>query len=150
MGLDMGLVKKILCVLAACVEIICGASCFYTYDQIRWSDDGLSRGYSPDGEKDGHKWYGSFVNETYFVKFSLFMFGLIALIMAVIEIMLLIDCVAKYVEFAASMVLRAIIYVLTGIAILGTANDLGIAAGSMSIIVGGIMLILSIFEMIKH
>ena len=143
MGADMGLVKKIVCILAACVQIIVGAACFYQYDYNGESGK-LHSGYEPP--KHGHDrdhWYG-WVNSHYFIQFSLFMFGLIGLIFAVIEIGLFI--VPQFFEFANSMVLRGVVYVLVGIAVLGAANDLGIAAGSMSIIIGAVMLILGFIE----
>ena len=130
----MGLFKKIVCIIAACVDIIVGASCFYHYDRIH-HDSHLESGWEPE-----HVW----VNQGYFILFSLFMFGLIGLIFAVIEIGLFI--VPQFFEFANSMVLRGVIYVLVGIAVLGTSADLGIAAGSMSIIVGAVMLILGFIE----
>ena len=134
MGCDMGLIKKIVCILAACIQIIVGASCFYTYDKGHW-DNHLDSGWAP-------KHVG--VNIGYFYGFALFMFGLIALIFAVIEIGLFI--VPQFFEFANSMVLRAVVYILVGIAVLGTSADLGIAAGSMSIIIGAVMLVLGIIE----
>ena len=153
MGADMGLVKKIVCILAACIQIIVAAACFYQYD---WNadvhyDTSIDSGWAPPKHYD--KWDPkdpddrrnyTWVNYGYFIQFSLFMFGLIALIFAIIEIGLFI--VPQFFEFANSMVLRGVVYILVGIAVLGAANDLGIAAGSMSIIIGAVMLILGFIE----
>lgn len=130
------IVKRVIPFIAFAVEVIAGASCFYMYDKSNYGDaNKVESGYAP-------KYYG--VNASYYVLCSLFIYGLISLVMAVCELGLVI--VPQYFKFVDSVILRVVIYVLTGIAILGTSADLGIAAASMQWIISLVMLIVYFLE----
>jgi hypothetical protein len=89
-------------------------------------------------------WGGWFVNNGWYYGYSLFAFGLISLLFAVAELGLIIK--PDWFSFVDSPILRAVIYVLKGIATLGTSNDLGIAAGSLEIIIGAVMIIFFVYK----
>ncbi|EAX88646.1 hypothetical protein TVAG_023290 [Trichomonas vaginalis G3] len=72
------------------------------------------------------------------------MYGMISLVMAVAELGLVF--ISQYFKFVDSVILRALIYILTGVAILGTSNDLGIAAASMQFIIAVVMVIIYFLE----
>ena len=126
-------------ILSFCVQVIVCAAYFNEYSH-RSCDSSIKSGYAPN-EK-----YGS-VNFCHYFNFSLLAFGIISVLFAICELGLAI-APDKF-KFVDSDVLRGVVYILKGIATLGVSNDLGIAAGSLEIIVGAVLLILVIFNMIK-
>ena len=125
-------------ILSFCVQVIVCAAYFNDYSN-HGNCDGIKSGYSPSK--------GYSVNSCHYYNFSLLAFGIISLLFAICELGLAI-APDKF-KFVDSDVLRGVVYILKGIATLGVSNDLGIAAGSMEIIVGAVLLILVIFNMIK-
>jgi hypothetical protein len=122
-------------ILAFCIEVIAGAAYFYSYE----SHSGKIRtGWKPGDYSINAWWYMSY---------SVFCFGLISLLFAIAELGLIIQ--PEWFSFVDSPILRAVVYILKGIATLGMSNDLGIAAGSMEIIIGAVMLIFAIINLIK-
>jgi hypothetical protein len=122
-------------ILAFCIEVIAGAAYFYSYES---TDGKIHSGWKPAEYSINAWWYMSY---------SVFCFGLISLLFAVAELGLIIK--PDWFSFVDSPILRAVVYILKGIATLGLSNDLGIAAGAMEIIIGAVMLILAIFRMIS-
>jgi hypothetical protein len=120
-------------VLAFCIEVIAGAAYFHDYQTYQGK---LQSGYSPSF------WWRT-INWGWYASYSIFCFGLISLLFAIAELGLIV--VPQYFGFVDSPVLRAVVYILKGIATLGVSNDLGIAAGSMEIIIGVVMLVYVIF-----
>ncbi|EAY04677.1 hypothetical protein TVAG_474750 [Trichomonas vaginalis G3] len=130
------IVKRAIPFIACTIEIIATASCFYMYDHIADGHSStVASGYSPKHYK---------VNLEYYSLVSLFMFGMISLIMAIAELGLVF--MPQYFKFVDSTILRAVIYILTGVAIIGTSADLGIAAGSMQFIIATVMIIIYLLE----
>lgn len=125
-------VAMIFNILAFCTNVIAAAAFFYNFE-------GHGKIYSGHAPDEGWWNYG------YYVSFSLFAFGLICLIFAVIEILLLI--IPDKLSFIDSPILRGVVYIITGIAVLGCANDLGIAAGALQLIIGLAMVIFGILKM---
>lgn len=124
--------ELILSTLAFCIQIIAGASFFNVFR----SGGKLHGGHSPGS--------GKWVNMEFYNSYSVFCFGLISLFFAIAELGLVIK--PELFAFVDSMILRAVIYFLKGIATLGTSGDLGIAAGSMEIIIGVTMVVFVIFR----
>jgi hypothetical protein len=72
--------------------------------------------------------------------------GLIFLILAIIEILLLIGTTKDFVKFASQFTVRGIVYLVLGIPTLGIAGDLGIAAGVLLIVIGIVFIIMGIIN----
>jgi hypothetical protein len=115
--------------LAFAIEVIAGTAYFYVYNSHH---NGIQSGFKP-------AWLGGGVNMGWYGSYSIFCFGLISILFAVAELGLLFA--PQYFGFVDSPVLRAVVYILKGIATLGVSNDLGIAAGSLEIIIGVVMIL---------
>jgi hypothetical protein len=72
--------------------------------------------------------------------------GLIFLILAIIEILLLIGATKDFVKFASQFTVRGIVYLVLGIPTLGIAGDLGIAAGVLLIVIGIVFVIMGVIN----
>jgi hypothetical protein len=126
--------KHVFRVLAFNIQVIAAASYFYHFDKIGHGSE-VQTGRAPKNP-------AGFINVGWYRSYSLFAFGTISLILAVCELTSIVG--RQLFLFMDSMVVRGGIYILKGIATLGTSNDLGVAAGSMEIILGG-TLILAVF-----
>lgn len=122
MGLSLG-AKEILMLLAFAIEIIAAGAYFNSY-------------YSNTEVRTGRHLRSI---QGWYLSYSVFCFGLISIIFAICEIGLVFF--PQYFKFVDSMMLRAIIYILKGIATLGVSGDLGIAAGALELAIGVAMLI---------
>jgi hypothetical protein len=72
--------------------------------------------------------------------------GLIFLILAIIEILLLMSATKDFVKFASQFTVRGIVYLVLGIPTLGIAGDLGIAAGVLLVVIGIVFIIMGIIN----
>lgn len=129
-------IETVLCILAFCINVIAAAAYFYNFD----GDAKIHSGYEPS--KHGSR------NSYFYYNFSMFAFGLICLIFAIIEILLIF--IPDKLTMVDSPLLRGIVYIISGIAVLGLANDLGIAAGALQMIIGVALVIFGIIGMVKH
>jgi hypothetical protein len=137
--------ELVISVLAFCIQVIAAAAYFYAYDAYHGDiTSGLApKGGSKDG-KGGIWGYWRNWNFGFYASYSVFCFGIMSVLFAVAELGLIIK--PDWFSFVDSPVLRAVIYILKGVATLGVSNDLGIAAGSMEIIIGAVMLAYAIFK----
>lgn len=131
-------IETVLCILAFCINVIAAAAYFFNF---RGGQD-ISSGHAP--KEHGHK---TDYNLWFYVEFSRFAFGLICLIFAVIEILLIF--IPDKLTMVDSPLLRGIVYIISGIAVLGCASDLGIAAGALQMIIGVVLVIFGIIGMVK-
>lgn len=130
------ILAKVIIALAFASQVISGAAFIYQYDHSGRGAHGVETGCPPGGDRR----CPFSINSGWYSAVSLIVFGVMSFFFAVAEVGLLFF--PKYFEFVNSDVLRACVYVIKGVACLGVANDLGVAAGSIEIIVGGIMLII--------
>lgn len=113
--------------LSVCIQVIvCGS-----YFNMFQSGAKIRGGYSPGK--------GKWANMGFYNSFSLFCYGMISLFFAIAELGLVLK--REWFYFIDSIVLRAVVYCIKGIATLGTSGDLGITAGSMEIIMGVVMIV---------
>ncbi|KAH0790847.1 hypothetical protein GPJ56_005268 [Histomonas meleagridis] len=121
-------IQTVISILAFCIEVIAGAAYFCVFE----TGGTVKAGWKPKSNR----------NVLYYVSYSYLCFGLINLVFAIAELGLIF--VPKYFSFVDSPILRGVYYALNGIATLGVAADLGIAAGSMQMIIGVVMIIVAI------
>jgi hypothetical protein len=105
-------------------QVIAAASYFYHYNRIGHGWE-VKIGFAPNDP-------GGFVNAEWFESYSIFALGLFSLVLAVsgFGILLAEDW------FLDRMHIFGIVFILKGLATLGTSNDLGVAAGSIEIGMG--------------
>lgn len=127
--------ETVLCLLAICTNAIAAAAYYLNFN----GNQDITAGYSPNKSE---------VNIGFYIHFSRFALGLICVVFGIIEILLIF--IADKLSFLSSPLLRGIIYAFSGIAVLGCANDLGIAAGSLQLIIGAVMIVYGIIILIKH
>ena len=127
-------VTKCIAVLAFCSQVLSGAAYFYYFDKGNFGKTEIHVGYSPE--------HYAGINASFYIAYSLFVFGLFSLFFAVVEIGLLIF--PQYFSFVKSPLLRSIIYILKGIATLGASADLGIAAGIIEMFTGVVLFVLTL------
>ena len=142
MGFSFG-VDQVLAVLAFCINIIAAAAYFNMFvgeasDVHTGCDPGREAGWYPNGP-NRHWEGGKYCNQGYYLNFSLFALGLCCLLFAVAEIGLMIK--PDWFKFVDSPILRGIVYIISGIAVLGCSGDLGIAAGSLQLIIGVVLIV---------
>ncbi|KAK8890453.1 hypothetical protein M9Y10_035229 [Tritrichomonas musculus] len=136
-------VETVLCILAFCINVIAATAYFYNF----YGGQKITSGYSPDGKKG--KWdYKKDANIGFYLDFSRLALGLVCLIFAIIEILLIF--IPDKLTMVDSPLLRGIIYIISGIAVLGCANDLGIAAGALQMAIGLALVIFGIIGMVGH
>jgi hypothetical protein len=146
--------KVILGLLAFCVQVIAAAAYFYLYDHMVWDTVKIFRGYAPNRpcgvwRSDGDYNCGPWISGGWYAAYTVFAFGILSLIFAIVELVLVFMPIDIIKELFGSDGLRAIVYIFKGLATLGVSNDLGVAAGSLEIIVGGILIILVIYGKMK-
>lgn len=134
--------ETVLCLFAICTNTIAAAAYYLNFD----GDQDITTGYSPR-RGDNIKWVKE-VNIGFYINYSRFALGLICVVFGIIEILLIF--IPDKLSFLSSALLRGVIYAFSGIAVLGCANDLGIAAGSLQLIIGAVMIIYGIITLIKH
>jgi hypothetical protein len=144
--------KTIITALAFCIQVIAGAAYFWTYDHNTWdgawklrnNSGGQGKSFCPMSHQTWVGHYFVWCNTAYYAAASLFLLGILSLLLAIAE--LVIVFAADKAKFLDSFILRGVVYIVKGIIKLGTANDLGLAAGSMEIIIGAIMVICVILQ----
>ena len=114
-------------ILAFCIQVIAAGSYFNVFH----GHGRLHGGHSPDA--------GKWANMNFYHSYSVFCFGITSVLFAVAELGLLLK--PEWFGFVESMILRGVVYCIKGIATLGTSGDLGIAAGSMELIIGVVMIV---------
>ena len=125
--------NRLIAVLCFCAEVLSGASYFFFFDKGNFGKTEIHVGNAPE------KYVG--INSNFYMAYSLFVFGLISLIFAVAELGLLLF--PQFFGFAKSPLLRSLLYILKGIATLGTSADLGIAAGIIEMFAGVVVFLLA-------
>lgn len=133
----------ILHIIAACICIVAAAAFLNEYTIGHYKTE-IHAGYAPNARcewKKGGTYYCS--NALFFYGFALIVFGIIMLAFAVFEIGLAIK--PDWFSFAESGIVRGVLYALVGIACLGCSGDLGIAGGSMLMIIGVVIFICHFF-----
>ena len=132
--MNVDIITLLFLFLAFCVDVIMGAAFFYDLNRIGIHIS-IEAGYAPDAFHS---------NISFFNTLSLFIFGLTSLLLAISEILLFF--IKEKLQFISSKILRGGIMIFIGIACLGVANDLGIAGGSMGIIVGAALVVYGIIK----
>ncbi|OHT12591.1 hypothetical protein TRFO_03611 [Tritrichomonas foetus] len=127
MGCSFG-VEQVLACLAFAINIIAAAAYFNMFE----SHTDVETGCNPGN-------YGRFCNASFYMAFSVFALGLVCLIFAIAELGLMIK--PDWFSFVDSPFLRGIVYILSGIAVLGASGDLGIAAGALQMIIGVVLIV---------
>lgn len=129
----------IVSILAFIIEIITCASYFNMFS----GKGRVKTGHKPS---DGGGWG----NMGYYCDFSVFALGILSLTFAIVELLMVLRGFVsalqsiKFLEILESPILRGVVYIVKGIATLGTSGDLGIAAGSLELIIGVVIIVLSL------
>ncbi|OHT11529.1 hypothetical protein TRFO_18974 [Tritrichomonas foetus] len=136
-------IQTILTIYGICVSIFSGITYAYERSRTEWSSVRLSC----PGWWDTH--YGScgYHNEYYFLNYTVTIFMIFSFLFAVVELGILLDI--KYAKIFKKNLYRGVIYFFKSFATLGTAADLGIAAGSFEIICGLVHLIIFAIFFVK-
>nr|AGM32121.1 hypothetical protein [Coptotermes formosanus] len=155
MGVDTGLILGIL----AFVIAVIGAAAHFSFVSFILDSDTykakylLASGFGNDPSKCPKKFSETFHNPAIFcdnLKWSLvslaWVSGLIFLVLAIIEILLLLSATKDFVKFASQFTVRGIVYLVLGVPTLGIAGDLGIAAGVLLIVIGIVFVIMGIIN----
>ena len=127
-------VTKIIAVLAFCSQVLSGTAYFLYFDKGHFGKTTIHIGYAPD-QTPG-------INVSFYLAYSLFVFGLLSLFFAIAEIGLLLF--PQFFGFVKSPFLRSILYMLKGIATLGASADLGIAAGIIEMFTGFVLFLITL------
>ena len=129
MGCSFG-VEQVLAILAFCINVIAAAAYFNMFR----AEGEVHAGHDPNSH-----W-----NIYYYSNFSLLALGLCCLFFAVAEIGLMIK--PDWFSFVESMILRGIVYIISGIAVIGASGDLGIAAGALQLFIGVVLIVYFIIK----
>ena len=118
-------------VLCLCGLLLCGITDIYYLAKLSgsWS---IRTGYTPDNTS----------NISFYNNISILVWCVFAFLFAIFEFCLLIS-IGTVKKFRIPY-MRSVSYILLGIAELGVCGDLGIASGSIIIILGGFYLVLDI------
>lgn len=132
----------VLCIIAVCTNAIAASAYYINFD----GDQKITSGYPPK-RNDRWDWVQE-KNLGFYINFSRFSLGLICIVFGIIEILLIF--IPEKMSFLDSTLLRGIVYAFSGLAVLGCANDLGIAAGALQMIIGAVMIVYGIVKLAMH
>ena len=126
------------CIFSCCVQVIVAGCLIYAYTKVP-KQSGISLGFSTT-DMDSMIAANNLLWTDIYAPLIL---GILSLVMVIAEILLVI--IPTKVEVLNAPVFRGIVYVGLGALALGVTGDLGIAAGSLSIIDGALVLIFGIW-----
>ncbi|KAH0785776.1 hypothetical protein GPJ56_010338 [Histomonas meleagridis] len=126
--------------IAACIALILVAATYITYLNKHWWGGSIKVGCSP---KDA---WGC--NSAFYASCTSVIMTITALCFAIFEIGIIFK--GAWFTSIKNRLVRAVFYLLQGMMTLGMMNDLGIAAGSIEMIVAGVMIIIEVFFICKN
>ena len=135
------IIKIVFGILVACCEILVAATFFYYYDQANKGADG---DYKIDFGNKVNKDEEYSVNRYWVYHFYPVFLGLISLLFAVYEILLIVPQLSSYSDLFNAPIFRAIFYLFMAIPVIGLAGNLGISAGTFGLL-AGVLTIISAF-----